>query len=322
VETSTILEATHLTSCRRDITSSSYPVISMRASRFDFPPDGRKITATFPLPVELRCKILEELLVLPHPVFLKPVQQPKISERIFKPSLSDAALAYNFNTLAAVSKATREEAQQIFFERNTWHLELSLWREKIWERDSFGRVTVHRRFTLGPYMGINTATFIQKLWGKQALLRLRDIILQVRGTDLEAEEEMKIAIHELVGILNQGANLKKLSVKWQDHYALSGYWCGTGRIQSAQLIAASSRKDDGTRDVPIGHPSAWGTKQWATRERILEPLKELRGLEKVVVMGCVTDEWAEELKQCMESDPELVPGVKRKEPQLDETLLF
>ena len=59
--------------------------------------------------------------------------------------------------------------------------------------------------------------------GKQALLRLRDVILHIRGTDITVEEETKAAISKLVEVLNQEGNFKRLSMKWQDRYVLDGH---------------------------------------------------------------------------------------------------
>jgi hypothetical protein len=47
-------------------------------------------------------------------------------------------------------------------------------------------------------------------------------------------------------------------------------------------------------------------------ERILWPLKQLRGIRKVAIVGSVSDEWALYLEGCMRSQEEQVPKFEGK----------
>ena len=47
-------------------------------------------------------------------------------------------------------------------------------------------------------------------------------------------------------------------------------------------------------------------------ERILSPLKQLRGIRKAAITGSVSDEWALYLESCMKSQAETVPQFEGK----------
>jgi hypothetical protein len=65
------------------------------------------------------------------------------------------------------------------------------------------------------------------------------------------------------------------------------------------------RNEDGNREEPR-HKRIAG---WGRRERVLEPLLELRGLDEARVVGCVTNQWAEFLEKSMISK-DGVPKLK------------
>lgn len=65
------------------------------------------------------------------------------------------------------------------------------------------------------------------------------------------------------------------------------------------------RNEDGNREEPR-HKRIAG---WGKRERVLEPLLELRGLDEARVVGCVTNQWAEFLEKSMISK-DGVPKLK------------
>ena len=75
-------------------------------------------------------------------------------------------------------------------------------------------------------------------------------------------------------------------------------------------IQECSRQEDGSRGKPITDKYF---EPWTVQERILEPLKELRGLQQAVVFGSVTDKWALWLEQCMMSDEVVVPEFEKRD---------
>jgi hypothetical protein len=248
--------------------------------------------SNLPLPPELRDKILIELLVRAE--YCLNLKSPQDDWPWYE---TDMAYARRLSIISQVSKGMREEAYKIFFGQNEFSLTLRL--ERVISREQNAEQHPMRWNTVyGKVTTIDTTAFIKETWGEQALGLMERVHLYIRCRDLGIEDMVRDKLKDLVQIFRHGQNLKELSVNWQNYYTypnISGK-CGNPIIRELQKIRRSSRKEDGTRALPIRHEN------WLKEEMILEPLKELRGLEKVVVFGSVSDQWAIWLEQCMKSD--------------------
>lgn len=244
-----------------------------------------------PLPPELRDKILAKLLVYPdYPIALHPTKHKPDSPWILRDDgYGSVPHARQFQILSQVSKSMREEARNVFFGKNQWYLELQIAREKIWER-SPNQHPMKWKTTRGEIVSTSTISFIQETWGERALGFMQNVQLCIYGRDSEIEETV-------------------LSVEWRNSYILDKLvgMCGTARLKAVAKIRTTSRREDGTRREPIKYES------WPKDERILESLKELRGLHQAVVFGCVTDQWALWLEKCMKSDEAILPDFEKRE---------
>ena len=196
----------------------------------------------------------------------------------------------------------RQEAQKIFFESNQWGLNIHLVR--IYpglDRLSSEKYTAagERGWERGPAVTstrLNTASLIEEHWGEEALLRMRDVRIDVLGQYKDAHADTKAALKELVEKL-KGRNMRKLVITWNNWYGIVGGKCGTGRKKAGDEIRRAMRNEDGTRLEPR-HRRITG---WEKTEGVLEPLLELRGLGEVRVMGCVTNQWATHLENSISS---------------------
>jgi hypothetical protein len=202
----------------------------------------------------------------------------------------------------------RAEAYRIFFGQNEWSLTLRLERQ-IRREQNPDQHPMRWKTIYGKVTGVDNSAFIKETWGEQALGLMQRVHLYINGRDLDIEEKVKDRLKDLVRIFRHGQSLKQLSVNWQNYYTYPKFSgkCGTPRVKESQKIRRSSRKEDGTRELSIKY------KSWYKEEVILEPLKELRGLEKAHVYGSVSDQWALWLEQCMKSDETNLPDFERIE---------
>ena len=110
---------------------------------------------------------------------------------------------------------------------------------------------------------MNTAEMIVEHWGEEALLRMRDVRIDVKGTDKELHVDTEAALKELMVLLKKGGKVRKLEVSWENRYGLGGRWCGTGRMEAGQEIRRASRMGDGAREEPAHRRIAgWKDKRW------------------------------------------------------------
>lgn len=126
------------------------------------------------------------------------------------------------------------------------------------------------------------------------------------------EDSIKQRLEGLVQAFQRGGNLKRLSVELGIYYTVTklGGGCGNPKSAETKKIRECSRLEDGSRGKPITDKYL---EPWAVQERILEPIKELRGLKQAVVFGSVTDKWALWLERCMMSNEAVVPDFEQRE---------
>ena len=199
----------------------------------------------------------------------------------------------------------------MFFGQNQWRLELRLARELFIDQVP-GKHFSKWKKRRGGIVGTDTVYFVKRIWGDQALDRMRNVHLLINVRDPIIEDFIKQRLENLVQVFQRGSNLKRLSVELEIMYTadkISG-GCGNGRAAECRKIRGCSKLEDGSRAVPIADKYL---EPWPVQERILEPVKELRGLKQAIVFGSVTDKWALWLERCMMSNEAVVPDFEKME---------
>jgi hypothetical protein len=216
-------------------------------------------------------------------------------------------LSQQFDTLCLVSRQMRIDAIKILFAHNLILLHITLLREP----DSPEADT--EKYSPARFMGVNSPQYIKRLWGEEALLSIRNLGLWIGCGYKPGQGHLKEYLEDVVTSLKKSRCLQRLNVLW-----LNGY--GVDSIASfinsrAQVLEDRSfrveRHLNGRRrktDRMSNNLSIFAT----DAERILSPLKQLRGLRTVEVRGSVSDEWALYLEGCMKSEEETVPKFEGK----------
>jgi len=207
--------------------------------------------------------------------------RPWISVKKSQTVFNNLDLAGRFNVLCLVSRQTRREAREVFFERNLWALEICL------QKGESGEICAR----------LNSIDLMRSRWGDDVIGRLRDVRLYLVGNERATFPAMSEPLHKLVRLWN-GGNLRRLVVDWsaEPHQRYS-----RGKILLRQpKYGWVKRKEDGKRDSSMSY------QRWifAQVERTIEPLcnSQLPLLERVSVTGCVTDAWAEWLEEAIKAD--------------------
>jgi hypothetical protein len=222
-----------------------------------------EIRNNFPLPPELRIQILSQLLVSDKyaPLSFNPLRgaYPGDRERI----------KYLF-ILNRVSKAIREESQEIFFSQNHFHF--SALYPSAYHVDS----------------KINVIPDTIDSWIQQAISRMQTVRLRIFGKPPQTPQQVRACVIHTTQIFQKGHNLKCLYIDFANRM-LSCYdeelrGREPGRFWFS-LIAASGRCDVRPRRNAV--KAAWST----VEVEVLEPFRELRGIENVSVLGSVTNRW-------------------------------
>jgi hypothetical protein len=152
---------------------------------------------------------------------------------------------------------------------------------------------------------MNAACLIMEHWGENSLLRMRDVILDVKGIDEETHSDTETVLQATVAILKKGGSLRRLGLSWDNRYGSKDYRWGIGRNLGMEIQRASRRKN-GTREEP-GHRRI---REWRDREVVLKPVLDLRPVREMCVIGCVTDEWAEYLERWLRVEGDVPEFVR------------
>jgi hypothetical protein len=160
-----------------------------------------------------------------------------------------------------------------------------------------------------------------KYWGKKALLAMTNVRLELQSigsfNDLRAYETVKA----FVGVVKHSQNLQMLEVKWITSYRhlQTAYTEHRPHQPSAErdigiernsnggrglLRIVDKRKQSNSDEGEDDDEAKWvglesEGEDWAEREVVLEPLQELRGLQKVRIEGTVTEAWTSYLEHVM-----------------------
>jgi hypothetical protein len=152
------------------------------------------------------------------------------------------------------------------------------------------------------YSNFDAIEFICGNWGEEALAKMMDVRIELQSTLVSDDARAYRSLLKFVDAIRHAKNLRLLSVHW----VASTRPLGTARKSYCQHAAPLlrnrelERNSEGGRGVcdtgsASGGPSgklALLPGAWARREVVLQPLVELRGLQRVRIEGTVTEPWA------------------------------
>lgn len=278
-------------------------------NRKQFSAKGQKTlkskNATLPIPFELRDQILTYILsshsgnLVWHRSFWRPgghFLAGSYKNEKYKPpptlgtSDEDEELSSQFLALCSVSKQLRQDAIKVIFYRNTCQLTIELRRQ------------TKPGNKLGNFVGWDSAVAIENLWGKEAILSIRDLSLRISNGDRKAQKQMQGYLERLVKILQKSTCLRSIDVEWQNCLYEDSIWSSNDLVRQQMNYWMGQRvlESDGTRkasDINLRGVSIWKNRE----EKVLEPLGLLRGIANICVRGSVTNEWAKYLQDCIAS---------------------
>ena len=277
------------------------------------------------LPQELQINVLSHLLVRPYRLgfthrLIGPAKHPHkvgLPGRIhYLPSdpmrvcrLSDhfpdncskeddsEELVSSFNSVTLVCKTLYIMAREIFFASNRWALHIGL--------------------------TIDSLTWVYNHWGPFILKLMTDIKIVAQSTHEDTSLHIQTLLSRFVVTINneeqlsdgeekESSCLKRLAMQWissQRHLSTARKYPHLSPVLRSPI---HERNADATRGKSIILHYLDGTKipnnfadyrggglaSWAKQEWVLTPLAALRGIEGTVE-GCVTEEWATWLEECM-----------------------
>ena len=147
---------------------------------------------------------------------------------------------------------------------------------------------------LGQFVGWDSASTIQMIWGKEAILSIRHVKITIANENQKVQKQVRGYFDRLVTILSLSRNLRKLEVEWCNYHGMDESKIGDKRMEEKVKIYATMRRADGTRANAKHFRHV--VSRWTEGEQILKPLERFRGVPEAVVIGCVTDKSAEYLE--------------------------
>jgi hypothetical protein len=155
--------------------------------------------------------------------------------------------------------------------------------------------------------------YIKRIWGEEALLFIRNMVLWISCGYKPGQERFKGHLQDVVTTLKQSRCLQRLNIFWGNAYGVDSIknFISKRELVLLQRSFRVERRSKGFRrktDRMSNNLSIFAT----DAERILSPLKQLRGVRDVEIRGSVSDEWALYLEGCMKSEEETVPKFEGK----------
>ena len=216
-------------------------------------------------------------------------------------------LSQQFDTLCLVSRQMRNDAIKILFAHNLIVFHISLLREPR------SPVAVTDKYSPARFICVNSLPYIKRIWGEEALLSIRNLGIWIGCGYKPGQDRLKGYLKDAVTNLKKSRCLQRLHVFWLNGYGVDSIASFKNNrtllleernLQVEKHLNGLRRKTDRmSNNLSIFATDA---------ERILSPLKELRGLRMVIVQGSVSDEWALYLEGCMESEEETLPKFEGK----------
>jgi hypothetical protein len=271
-------------------------------------------TPTLDLPFELREHILLNLLISPIPANVSALPTiwllPQRTGQLYQKRLqmgNNKKLSQQFDTLCLVSRQMRNDAIKILFAHNLIVFHISLLREPR------SPVAVTDKYSPARFICVNSLPYIKRIWGEEALLSIRNLGIWIGCGYKPGQDRLKGYLKDAVTNLKKSRCLQRLHVFWLNGYGVDSIASFKNNrtllleernLQVEKHLNGLRRKTDRmSNNLSIFATDA---------ERILSPLKELRGLRMVIVQGSVSDEWALYLEGCMESEEETLPKFEGK----------
>jgi hypothetical protein len=269
------------------------------------------ISVLYRIPIEIRLKIFELLLVSPdHLSFTRTwrlsSKRKRRSSHFRKYSWCDdispvlrlcrwhetednepiaLALHTDFVNVCLVSKEMREEAMKIFFGCNKWVLHVS--------------------------KEMNSIDWIVEKWGEERLRRIKVLRIELQSADFSHDWLVFKGLERFVSVIKEEAQLHTLSISWRHTYKYlktgrySGYiphipWLGPpsrhARNPAKTRELSSAPSDENSETEPTRSETSCAG--WPEKEMVLMPLQKLRGMS-ASIEGEVTERWALWLEGCM-----------------------
>ena len=271
---------------------------------------------TLPFPSEIREEILAEVLKSPREVSpwvriwqLWMGQEKRYIQGIYaegKPQcmldvlrkgmiIHPDEIKQQFTAVCQISKQLRAEAIKVFFSRNSINF-------SIGGRST--RVFASPTDEVGREVRVNMPAVIERQWGREVLLGLRDLDLSVYTEYKDGRKTIRKEFRELVEILKGTKGLKRLVVNW----SMKNFdWTKSDEAKKYDRIKCTH--SCGRR--PKSDLDEVGLSVWEEEEDVLEPLKTLKAIKEVVVSGAVSDPWARYLEECAKSWSDTIPEFHR-----------